>query len=134
MKIINASFLLRQTKEKFLADTLPLIRSSRAESGNISYQLYEAIDTPNQFVMVEEWQDQTAIDQHNSNPLLIQLLENLKCTAQPNPLSKWQKARLSRKGVEPNHDFLKIDLIVPLPFSYHLSHHFKRETCYSFSI
>uniref|UniRef100_UPI00037F61E6 putative quinol monooxygenase n=1 Tax=Streptococcus mutans TaxID=1309 RepID=UPI00037F61E6 len=55
MKIINASFFIKADKrEEFLADTLPLIRSSRAESGNISYQLYEAIDTPNQFVMVEE--------------------------------------------------------------------------------
>lgn len=50
MKIINASFFIKADKrEEFLVDTLPLIRSSRAESGNISYQLYEAIDTPNQF-------------------------------------------------------------------------------------
>lgn len=89
MKIINASFFIKADKrEEFLADTLPLIRSSRAESGNISYQLYEAIDTPNQFVMVEELQDQTAIDQHNSNPLLIQLLENLKMYSSAEPIIK----------------------------------------------
>ncbi|BAQ24850.1 uncharacterized protein SRT_15890 [Streptococcus troglodytae] len=52
---------------------------------------------PNQFVMVEQWQTQAAIVQHNTNPLLIQLLENLKFTAQPNPLSKWHKAKLSKK-------------------------------------
>ncbi|NLQ55303.1 putative quinol monooxygenase [Streptococcus mutans] len=89
MKIINASFFIKADKrEEFLADTLPLIRSPRAESGNISYQLYEAIDTPNQFVMVEEWQDQIAIDQHNSNPLLIQLLENLKMYSSAEPIIK----------------------------------------------
>lgn len=89
MKIINASFFIKADKrEEFLADTLPLIHSSRAESGNISYQLYEAIDTPNQFVMVEEWQDQIAIDQHNSNPLLIQLLENLKMYSSAEPIIK----------------------------------------------
>ena len=47
MKIINASFFIKADKrEEFLADTLPLIRSSRAESGNISYQLYVTKDVP----------------------------------------------------------------------------------------
>lgn len=38
--------------------------------------------------MVEEWQDQIAIDQHNSNPLLIQLLENLKMYSSAEPIIK----------------------------------------------
>lgn len=89
MKIINAVFFIKADKrEDFLADIAPLIESSRAEAGNHGYQLYEAVDLPNQFVMVEEWEDQAAIDQHNTNPHFLRLMDHLKDYSTADPVIK----------------------------------------------
>ncbi|MGT2924571.1 putative quinol monooxygenase [Streptococcus caviae] len=89
MKIINAVFFIKADKRQaFLADVAPLIESSRAENGNHAYQLYEAVDLPNQFVMVEEWENQAAIDQHNTNPHFLQLMEHLQDYSTADPVIK----------------------------------------------
>ncbi|WP_057490675.1 putative quinol monooxygenase [Streptococcus orisasini] len=89
MKLITATFFIKADKrEAFLADVTPLIKSSRAETGNHNYQLYEAVDLPNQFVMVEEWENQAAIDQHNTNPHFLHLMEHLKDYSTADPIIK----------------------------------------------
>lgn len=79
MKIIQATFYIKNEKrEDFLKDVLPLIQSARLEEGCPKYHLYESIEEKNQFVMVENWENQEAINRHNENPLLKQLFANLK--------------------------------------------------------
>lgn len=79
MKIIQATFYIKNEKrEDFLKDVLPLIQSARLEEGCLKYHLYESIEEKNQFVMVENWENQEAINRHNENPLLKQLFANLK--------------------------------------------------------
>ena len=39
-------------------------RASRAEAGCVSYRFYEDTELPNEFVFVEEWADQAALDRH----------------------------------------------------------------------
>lgn len=79
MKIIQATFYIKVDKrERFLTDIQPLIQSTRLEEGCIEYHLYESIEEKNQFVMIENWESQEAIDNHNRNPLLKQLFNNLK--------------------------------------------------------
>lgn len=39
--------------------------------------MYESIDIENEFVMVENWRDQAAIEGHNQSPLLQQLFKNM---------------------------------------------------------
>ena len=39
-------------------------RASRGEAGCISYRFYEDTEKPNEFVFVEEWADQQALDRH----------------------------------------------------------------------
>lgn len=66
MIIIHALFNIKATASKqFLDAAKPLISGSQAEAGNISYNLYQKIDAPDQFIMVEQWKDQTAVDFHN---------------------------------------------------------------------
>ncbi|ADU31021.1 putative quinol monooxygenase [Evansella cellulosilytica] len=66
MHIIHAHIHVKEEKrDAFLEEVKPLITGSQAEEGNITYRLYEDTEAPNQFVMLEEWVDQKAIDIHN---------------------------------------------------------------------
>ncbi|MGP7816609.1 putative quinol monooxygenase [Niallia sp. 01092] len=69
MIIIHAVFKVNPEKrDGFLAEIKPLITGSQAEAGNISYQLYEEVDSANTFIMVESWKDEQAVKIHNQQP------------------------------------------------------------------
>ncbi|MFV0559465.1 MAG: putative quinol monooxygenase [Enterococcus sp.] len=78
MKVINAKFYIKEEKRtEFLEAVRPLILATREEAGCLAYDMYESIDTPNQFVMIENWANQAAIEGHNQSPLLKQLFGQL---------------------------------------------------------
>ena len=52
----------------FIEGTKELIAQSRAEEGNITYTLYQDPSDLTQFIFVEEWKDQAAIDFHFNTP------------------------------------------------------------------
>jgi len=86
MKIINASFFIKKDKiETFLADITPLIESSRIEVGCLDYNLYESFEEPGHFVMIEHWENQEAINEHNKNLLLLNLLKNIPAYSDKRP-------------------------------------------------
>ena len=43
---------------------LAIVADSRAEEGNINYDIHQAIDDPTVFVWHETWADKAAIDEH----------------------------------------------------------------------
>lgn len=43
---------------------LTLIEPTRREAGCISYRLLESVENPTEFVFIEEWIDDSAIDAH----------------------------------------------------------------------
>ena len=53
--------------EALAAQFKELVKTSRAEEGNISYDLHQEIGKPNRFVFVENWKSQAAIDAHNAS-------------------------------------------------------------------
>ncbi|AZB43154.1 antibiotic biosynthesis monooxygenase [Bacillus sp. FJAT-42376] len=57
----------REYRDTFLEKVKELIERSNEEEGNYSYRLYEEVDQSNQFVMLEQWRDQHAIDLHNQS-------------------------------------------------------------------
>lgn len=59
VKSEHAETLAEQFKE--------LVKASRAEEGNISYDLHREIGNPNRFVFVENWKSQAAINAHNAS-------------------------------------------------------------------
>ncbi|WP_285766965.1 putative quinol monooxygenase [Peribacillus sp. SI8-4] len=68
MIIIHAVFNINPAKQDaFLADIQPLIEASRAEIGNVSYNLHKDTENDNQFTMVEVWEDKQAVASHNSS-------------------------------------------------------------------
>jgi quinol monooxygenase YgiN len=68
MIIIHAVFNINSTKHNaFLEEIQPLIAASRAESGNVSYDLHKDTEKENVFIIVEVWQDTQAVASHNSS-------------------------------------------------------------------
>lgn len=43
---------------------LAIVADSRAEEGNVNYDVHQAIDDPTVFIWHETWKDKTAIDEH----------------------------------------------------------------------
>lgn len=55
----------------FVAAAQSMVDSSNMEPGCISYQLYQHAYDSTQFIFVEEWKDQAAIDAHFAMPYFI---------------------------------------------------------------
>jgi quinol monooxygenase YgiN len=66
IKIVARNTVQEGKKEEFLSLVKELIEKSRAEDGNISYDLCEDIKDPNVLTFIEEWKDQAAIRIHNA--------------------------------------------------------------------
>lgn len=65
MIIIHAFFKIDpDQREEFLEQARKVALPSQAEEGNISYQFYEDPDQANDFVFLEKWKDQAAIQTH----------------------------------------------------------------------
>ncbi|MHA0857765.1 putative quinol monooxygenase [Paenibacillus sp. CMAA1364] len=68
MIIIHATFnIISNQNEAFMKEIQPLIDASRAETGNISYDLFKSTDKDNVLIMVEVWQDTEAVASHNTS-------------------------------------------------------------------
>lgn len=66
---IVAKFVIKEGEEaNFLALTVGLVEASKNEKGCIEYILYKDINEPLTYCMIEKWNDQAAIDLHNSTP------------------------------------------------------------------
>ncbi|WP_436374648.1 putative quinol monooxygenase [Cytobacillus sp. BC1816] len=66
MIIIHAGFQIQTDKEtNFLDEIRPLINASRAEEGNISYDLLKDTEKEGSYTMVELWSDMDAVKFHN---------------------------------------------------------------------
>lgn len=44
-----------------------LVKASRCEKGNISYNFFKDSYSDNKFLFIEEWKDQQAVDDHNNS-------------------------------------------------------------------
>lgn len=90
MIIITArNVLKRGKKEEFLQAVRPLVASSRAEAGNISYELYEDMDDPDAVCFIESWKDAGAIEAHNDSPHFRQWMEKKKLFVEKGEVNKY---------------------------------------------
>lgn len=68
MIIIHAGFKVNAEKENdFLNEIRSLVAASRAESGNISYDLMKDTEQDGAYTMVEVWESAEAVAAHNSS-------------------------------------------------------------------
>jgi quinol monooxygenase YgiN len=54
--------------------------ASRAEQGCISYRLYEDSEIENDFVFVEEWEDNEALERHFATPDIREFMQAIPAT------------------------------------------------------
>lgn len=67
MIIIHAEMKVnRDVEAEFLESVQELIKSSRAEAGNVSYKLLKDTDKDDTYLMIEQWKDQEAVEAHNA--------------------------------------------------------------------
>ena len=68
--VIAVAKVRPETRNDFVAAATDLVRGTRKEAGNVSYTMLEAKDDINEFIFVEEWKSQDAIDAHMNGPVL----------------------------------------------------------------
>lgn len=56
--------VMEDTIEEAKQAALAIVADSRAEEGNINYDIHQAIDDPTVFVWHETWKNKAAIDEH----------------------------------------------------------------------
>ena len=67
MIVLQAYMKVKADKrEEFLGEAQSLVQHSRAEEGNVQYELFEKIGEEKTFVMLEQWKDEEAMKSHNA--------------------------------------------------------------------
>lgn len=66
------------TLAQVLAAAQPMIDGSRAEEGNVSYDLFESTTRMGTMVFVETWKDDTAVAVHGRQPHFLEGVRALK--------------------------------------------------------
>lgn len=82
LKIVARFKVTPDTKKEVLAAILKCAEQSRAEDGNIYYDVTEHVSNPDIIVILEEWKSQAAIDFHNSTPHFKELVQNVSGKAE----------------------------------------------------
>jgi len=67
IKIVATLAVQPTHRAELLAVFRNLVAKSRAEAGNLRYDLHQDMQNENRFVFVETWQDQAAVDSHNAS-------------------------------------------------------------------
>ncbi|QUJ70438.1 antibiotic biosynthesis monooxygenase (plasmid) [Photobacterium sp. GJ3] len=80
---VVATLVAKENKTEILKNALSaLIVPSREEDGCIRYDLHQSIENPAKFTVLEEYQNQSALDYHNSQPYLSHLINQLDTLAE----------------------------------------------------
>jgi quinol monooxygenase YgiN len=70
--------------------------ASRAEDGCIAYRVHEAVDAPNEFVFVEEWRDDAALQTHFRTAHIAEFMGAIRNAITEPPDVKFHEVTSSR--------------------------------------
>jgi beta-alanine degradation protein BauB len=76
-----------EVKRELLSLTTP----TRAEPGNITYDLYQSVDRPDRFMRIEVWQDAQALELHKATPHLRASFERRKNEGWMTEITRWER-------------------------------------------
>lgn len=85
--------------KKFVNETLPLIKKSRAENGVVIYQLHQSLDNPLKFVWYEHFEDKKFFDSHVDSDHVSKWAESLKDMASKQLVARPYKLIESRSDI-----------------------------------
>ena len=60
---------------RFVAAAAACVAATRQEAGCLAYDFFESVTAPGEYVTVEHWQDDAALDAHFQTPHVAQLFE-----------------------------------------------------------
>lgn len=79
MITIIAKFdVLPDKTDEFIKCAIDVTRETRKERGNLSYKIYKSEKLGGGFTFIEEWLNDTAIEQHNAAPHFIKFIDAIK--------------------------------------------------------
>lgn len=79
MITIIAKFDVIQGKnDEFIKHAIDVTRETRKERGNLSYKILQSEYPNSGFTFIEEWLNDTAIEQHNNSKHFIKFMEVIK--------------------------------------------------------
>lgn len=64
--------------DEFKKCAVNVVRDTRKEKGNLSYKIYHNRKNPSKFTFIEDWLNDTAIEQHNCAKHFIKFLDDIK--------------------------------------------------------
>jgi beta-alanine degradation protein BauB len=76
-----------EVKRELLGLTAP----TRAEPGNVAYDLYRSADRPDRFMRLEVWRDEEALEQHKTTPHLRASFERRKDAGWQTEITRWYR-------------------------------------------
>jgi len=66
-----------------------IVKHSRKETGNICFDLYQSKENENDYVLIEKWQNQDALDRHERFPYFRKFVDKI-----PEVLEKRQEVEV----------------------------------------
>jgi len=80
-------------REELMRIGQALARASRAEQGCISYRFYEDTEAESEFVFVEEWESQEALQRHFGTPHIADFMKAVPRPSSVHPTSGFTRSK-----------------------------------------
>ena len=101
--IVNLRYTGKNGSARAFAEEMTASRTVEAirkENGNLRYEYYLSFDDPETVLLVDEWEDQEAIDRHHASPMMQKIAE----LRDKYDLHMTVERYVSDEGGLPNHD------------------------------
>jgi quinol monooxygenase YgiN len=79
------------TEDQVKRELLTLTPPTRAESGNLRYDLYQSVDRPGQFMRIEVWRSAEALELHKASPYLQASFQRRKDQGWQTQITRWTR-------------------------------------------
>ena len=81
----------RGAEDQVKSELLSLTPQTRAEPGNLGYDLYRSVDRPGEFMRLEVWRDGEALERHKASPYLKASFERRKNQGWRTEITRWMR-------------------------------------------
>lgn len=79
------------TEDQVKQELLRLTPETRAEPGNLAYDLYRSVDRPGEFMRLEVWRNPEALELHKASPYLKASFERRKDQGWQTEITRWMR-------------------------------------------
>jgi quinol monooxygenase YgiN/quercetin dioxygenase-like cupin family protein len=84
--------------EEVKRELLALSAPTRAEPGNLRYDLYRSVDRADRFMRLEVWSDEAALERHKTTPHLTASFERRKNEGWLTEITRWRRVPEELEG------------------------------------